>query len=163
MPQIHHIFYPIDLEADMFRSKVVLLSALALLSACTCKPLKKPGEDTVPVVEGDGPLKDVFFAFDSYQLDKTAKGTLDANAAWLKANPAAKVTVEGHCDERGTNEYNMVLGQNRARASFNYLRGLGVDANRMSTISYGEEQPLDPAHNDAAWTRNRRDHFRVSQ
>jgi peptidoglycan-associated lipoprotein len=163
MPQIHHIFYPIDLEADMFRSKVVLLSALALLSACTCKPIKKPGEDTVPVVEGDGPLKDVYFAFDSYQLDTAAKGTLDANAAWLKANPAAKVTVEGHCDERGTNEYNMVLGQNRARASFNYLRGLGVDANRMSTISYGEEQPLDPAHNDAAWTRNRRDHFRVSQ
>jgi peptidoglycan-associated lipoprotein len=161
---MHHIFYPIVLEANMFRSKVVLLSALALLSACTCNPVKKPGEgETVPVVEGDGPLKDVLFGFDSYQLDSSAKGTLDANAAWLKANPAAKVTVEGHCDERGTNEYNMVLGQNRARASFNYLRGLGVDANRMSTISYGEEQPLDPAHNDAAWTRNRRDHFRVSQ
>jgi peptidoglycan-associated lipoprotein len=147
----------------MYRSKVVLLSALALLSACTCRPHKKAEGDSVPVAEADGPLKDIYFAFDSYQLDASAKGTLEANAAWLKENAAAKVTVEGHCDERGTNEYNMVLGQNRARAAFNYLRGLGVDATRMSTISYGEEQPVDPAHNEAAWTRNRRDHFRVSQ
>jgi peptidoglycan-associated lipoprotein len=86
---------------------------------------------------------------------------LAGNAEWLKANSGSKVQIEGHCDERGTNEYNMVLGANRARAAMEHLRTLGVDASRMSTVSYGEELPLDPAHNEAAWAKNRRDHFKV--
>jgi peptidoglycan-associated lipoprotein len=72
-----------------------------------------------------------------------------------------KVQVEGHCDERGTNEYNMVLGMNRAKAAMNYLRSMGVEGDRMSTVSYGEELPLDPAHDEGAWAKNRRAHFNL--
>ena len=148
----------------LIKSLVALVLVFAM-TGCTCKPHKALGAgegSNVPTSEADGPLKDVHFAFDSYALDATAKSILNVNAEWLKANASSKVQIEGHCDERGTNEYNMVLGANRARASFDYLRSLGIDASRMSTVSYGEEQPLDPAHNEAAWAKNRRDHFRVN-
>jgi peptidoglycan-associated lipoprotein len=142
---------------------ILFVSALALVSTgCTCRTTAAgPGGANVPPAVSDGPLKDINFAFDSYKIDATAKTILAGNAEWLKANSSAKVQIEGHCDERGTNEYNMVLGANRARAAMDHLRTLGVDASRMSTVSYGEELPLDPAHNEAAWARNRRDHFKV--
>ena len=143
---------------------VVLAAAMLLVTGCTCRSKKVGPEDAnVPVVGEEGPLKDVNYAFDSYKLDGKAKEILNANAAWLKENASAKVQVEGHCDERGTNEYNMVLGANRAKSASEYLRSLGVTADRLSTVSYGEELPLDPAHNDAAWAKNRRAHFNVQK
>lgn len=142
--------------------KFALLITLALVATgCSCRTKKVGAENIDMAAEGDI-LKDVNFAFDSYALDATAKMVLDKNGEWLKANTAKTVQVEGHCDERGTNEYNMALGAKRAQASFNYLRTLGVDASRMSTISYGEELPLDPRHNEEAFAKNRRDHFKIT-
>jgi peptidoglycan-associated lipoprotein len=141
--------------------KFALLISLALVATgCSCRTKKVGSENIDMAAEGDI-LKDVHFAFDSYSLDATSKGVLDRNAEWLKANTAKNIQVEGHCDERGTNEYNMALGAKRAQASFNYLRSMGVDASRMSTISYGEELPLDPRHNEEAFAKNRRDHFKI--
>src|SRR5215813_6581884 len=92
--------------------------------------------------EEDGVLKDVHFAYDSYELDATAKDVLAANAEWLKENKRARTEIEGHCDERGTVEYNLALGAKRAKAVKDYLVTLGVGSERLTTISYGEELPL---------------------
>ncbi len=147
--------------------KVVLVAcALLAVTGCACRTKKVGPADAqanVPVAREGIELGDVYFAFDSYVLSEAAKSTLGVNANWLKANASARVQVEGHCDERGTNEYNMVLGANRARAAYDYLRSLGVSESRMSTVSYGEELPLDPAHNEAAWAKNRRAHFNVQK
>ena len=111
---------------------------------------------------GSGPLKDISFNFDSANLSETARATLKANAEWLKANPSARVQIEGHCDERGTAEYNMALGAKRAQAAMDYLSTLGVAANRLSTISYGEEIPVCKEHNEDCWLKNRRARFVTS-
>ena len=103
--------------------------------------------------------EDVHFAFDSSLLDVEAERILEQKAAWLQDNGNASVQIEGHCDERGTSAYNLALGERRANAVQEYLTVLGVDPSRLSTISYGEEQPLDPGHDEAAWSRNRRAHF----
>lgn len=106
-------------------------------------------------------LKDVHFAFDRYDLTITAQTLLRENAEWLRANPGVQIVIEGHCDERGSNEYNLALGERRAEAIKNYLVSLGISDARMRTISYGEEMPLDPASNEAAWAKNRRGHLLV--
>ena len=111
---------------------------------------------------GSGPLKDISFNFDSADLSETARATLKANAEWLKANPSGRVQIEGHCDERGTAEYNMALGAKRAQAAMDYLSTLGVAANRLSTISYGEEIPVCKEHNEDCWVKNRRARFVTS-
>lgn len=98
----------------------------------------------------------VFFAFDSAVLDRAAQETLDRQALWLQQHPGLTVTVEGHADERGTREYNLALGERRASAVKNYLVAKGIDPQRILTISYGEERPVDPGHNEAAWALNRR-------
>jgi peptidoglycan-associated lipoprotein len=103
--------------------------------------------------------EDIHFEFDQYLLSEEDKGILNKKAQWLKDFPAAKVFIEGHCDERGSAEYNLALGQKRADAAMNYLTSLGINANRISTVSYGKENPLDPGSNEAAWAKNRRDHF----
>ena len=103
--------------------------------------------------------EDVHFAFDSSLLNVDAERILEQKAAWLQDNADASVQIEGHCDERGTSAYNLALGERRANAVEEYLTVLGVDPSRLSTISYGEEQPLDPGHDEAAWSRNRRAHF----
>ena len=144
--------------------RTCLVVALAFVVAgCSCRARKVGGPDdgNIPVAAADGVLKDVNFGFDRYDLDATAKGLLAKNAEWLNANTSHKVQIEGHCDERGTNEYNMVLGANRARAAHDYLRSLGVDASRMSTVSYGEELPLDPSKTEEAYAKNSRAHFNV--
>jgi peptidoglycan-associated lipoprotein len=87
---------------------------------------------------------------------------LKANSAFLKKFPNIKIQIEGHCDERGTNEYNLALGERRANSTKKYLLSLGVSENRMSTISYGEEKPMDSAHNEEAWAKNRRAHFVIT-
>ena len=110
----------------------------------------------------EGPLKEIYFAFDKYDLSPDARATLKSNADWLKANPAARVEIEGHCDERGTNEYNLALGAKRAQAAKDYLVSLGTVAGRLSTISYGEEVPVCREHNEECWQKNRRDRFVVT-
>lgn len=110
-----------------------------------------------------GPLNDVTFNFDSAALSESARATLRANADWLKSNAAARVQIEGHCDERGTAEYNMALGAKRAQAAMDYLATLGIAANRLSTISYGEEIPACKEKTEECWSKNRRARFVVSQ
>lgn len=135
---------------------------LAVFSGCACRTKKVgPGDDNIGIAGEGRELKDINFAFDSYTLDASSKNVLHENAKWLAANPNRRVQIEGHADERGTSEYNMVLGANRARAAEDYFRVLGVDSSRMSTVSYGEEVPLDVSGTEEAYARNRRDHFNV--
>lgn len=103
--------------------------------------------------------EDIYFEFDQHILSDTAKQNLTKKAQWLKDYPSAKALIEGHCDERGSAEYNLALGQKRADAAMQYLVSLGINANRISSISFGKEKPLDPAHTEAAWAKNRRAHF----
>ncbi|MBW1722725.1 MAG: peptidoglycan-associated lipoprotein Pal [Deltaproteobacteria bacterium] len=103
----------------------------------------------------------IYFDFDKSELKPEARAILDKKAAWLREHPEFNLRIEGHCDERGTNEYNLALGERRANAAFNYLNALGVSSSRMSTVSYGEERPVDPRHNEEAWAKNRRDEFRL--
>jgi peptidoglycan-associated lipoprotein len=105
-------------------------------------------------------LKDVYFDFDKYDIRAGDARILDTNAAWLKTNDNL-VLIEGHCDERGTNEYNLALGERRAKATMNYLVGQGVQANRITIISYGKERPTCTEHSEACWAKNRRSHFLV--
>lgn len=108
-------------------------------------------------------LKDIHFDFDKYDIRSDAQPILDGNAKWIKEHPQAKIQVEGHCDERGTVEYNLALGERRARGTRDYLVSLGVDPQQISTISYGEEKPLDSQHNEEAWAKNRRAHFVIQK
>jgi peptidoglycan-associated lipoprotein len=110
----------------------------------------------------EGPLKDVFFDFDKATLTDEAKQALDYDIKWLKANPATRTAVEGHSDERGTDEYNLALAEQRAKAVRDYLVAGGIDAKRISTISYGEERPFVLGHDESAWKWNRRAHFVVA-
>jgi peptidoglycan-associated lipoprotein len=110
----------------------------------------------------NSPLQPVFFEYDSSQIDDQGLKVLDANAALLKTNPRWTVTIEGHCDERGTAEYNLALGERRAVAARTYLVSLGIQADRLRTVSYGEEFPFDPGHDEAAYSRNRRAHFVIT-
>lgn len=105
------------------------------------------------------PLKEIYFDFDKYDLKADARAALAQNAAWLKANPSARVEIEGHCDERGTSEYNLALGAKRAQAAKGYLESLGISAQRMSTISYGEELPVCREQTESCYQKNRRDRF----
>ena len=98
----------------------------------------------------------VYFETDMYDLDAEARAVLDAQARWLVANPTVRVTIEGHCDERGTREYNLALGERRANAAKNYLAARGVDASRMTVISYGKERPVALGSDPASWAQNRR-------
>jgi peptidoglycan-associated lipoprotein len=110
----------------------------------------------------NSPLKPVFFALDSNEIDPAGKSALDANAATLRQNASWVVTIEGHCDERGTAEYNLALGDRRAAAAVGYLRSLGISADRLKTVSYGKEFPFDPGHDEGAWSKNRRAHFVIT-
>jgi peptidoglycan-associated lipoprotein len=117
-----------------------------------------PGEGLDGTLYG---LEDIHFEFDKSSLTPEAQDVLRKNADWLNKNSSVMVEVEGHCDERGTIEYNLALGDRRARSAKDFLTNLGVSATRMRTISYGKEMPLDPGHNEAAWAKNRRDHFTI--
>ena len=114
-----------------------------------------------PVTSASSPLKDVLFEFDSYDLRGNARDVLRSNADWLKSNPSARIEVEGHCDERGTSEYNLALGAKRSQTAKDYLVSLGISPERVSTISYGEEIPVCTEHNENCWRQNRRARFVV--
>jgi peptidoglycan-associated lipoprotein len=105
------------------------------------------------------PLQDIYFDFDSYDLRAEARDALKRNGEWLEKNPSSTVQIEGHCDERGTGEYNIALGAKRAQAAKDYLASLGISAQRLSTISYGEELPVCNAHREDCWRKNRHDRF----
>jgi len=122
-------------------------------------------EDFTPTdASGEGgPLEDIRFEYDRAEISDAARATLEKHALWLQNHRTAKVTVEGHCDERGTVDYNIALGDKRARAVKDYLASLGVAGDRMHTVSLGKERPLDPASNDQAYAKNRRAHFVVSR
>lgn len=109
--------------------------------------------------EKKSPFADIHFDFDKSFIRPDAKPILEQIAAWMKMNPGAKLLIEGHCDERGTAEYNMALGERRAESARSYLVSLGVSRDRLSTVSFGKEKPLDPGHNEEAWAKNRRAHF----
>ena len=108
-----------------------------------------------------GVLETIYFEFDSTELSEKARTTLQQNADWLVRNPTWSVAIEGHCDERGTIEYNIALGDRRGRTVRDYLGSLGVTASRMRVVSFGEERPDVPGHDEAAWARNRRAEFIV--
>jgi len=110
-------------------------------------------------VPGPSPLKDVFFDFDKSTIRDDQKAALNDNVGWLKGNTGAKLLVEGHTDERGTAEYNLGLGERRAKAVKDYLIAAGIAADRLSTISYGKERPFVLGHDESAWKWNRRGHF----
>jgi len=159
---------------------VIAVFLVTLVTACSTTPKEepvatpaeqptqvteyKPAEKPVAVVEPAKPqmavveLGDVYFAFDMYSLSAESRATLADNADILLANPGAMITIEGHCDERGTEEYNLGLGERRASSAKNYLVSLGVSASRIKTISYGEERPFQWGHNEDAWSQNRRAH-----
>ena len=117
----------------------------------------RSGESTATAASS--PMKDIHFEFDRYDLHANAREVLKANTAWLKENPSMRVQIEGHCDERGANEYNMSLGAKRAQAAKDYMVSLGIAPDRLSTVSYGEEIPACNEHVESCWQQNRRDRF----
>jgi peptidoglycan-associated lipoprotein len=108
-------------------------------------------------------LSDIHFGYNEYTIQQQDGSVLRSNASWLQKNPNSRVQVEGHCDERGSEEYNMALGAKRAQSAKDYLETLGIPGNRISTISYGKELPICTDHDESCWSQNRRDHFAVTQ
>lgn len=106
-------------------------------------------------------LRDVFFAYDSFAISEEGRQSLSRDAEWIKSNPGAQLKIEGHCDERGTSAYNLVLGEKRAKAARNYLVELGVSANRLGVVSYGKERPFCKEHSESCYAQNRRGHVVV--
>lgn len=159
------------------RKAIILLIALSvvmLIAGCcqmkTCEPIV----EQPPVVEPEPPpppppppppepkeiyLAPIFFDFDKYDIRPYDAEILKRNAAQLLDNPEATIRIEGHCDERGTVEYNLALGENRAKAAMQFLVDMGVNPSRLSIVSYGEEKPLEPGHDEKAWAKNRRVEF----
>ena len=167
-----------------FKSLVVVFAALFLVAACESTPTEtsdasgkgkmsadkgmkksgsgfaiKPGSSQDLIVNvGDR----VFFGYDKSSLSADSRATLEKQAAWLKKNPSVRVSLEGHCDERGTREYNLALGERRANSAKDYLVALGISPNRVKTISYGKERPVALGHEESSWSQNRRSVMVVS-
>jgi peptidoglycan-associated lipoprotein len=173
----------------MSKKKVIYLCAFVmvafLLSGCGCfmqaqkgetapppapqavAPSPEPAKEVpVPAPVKEAPvagLNDINFDFDKYNIRPGDADILKGNTNWFKGNPGKKVWIEGNCDERGTVEYNLVLGQKRADSTKNYLVGLGIDGKLLETVSYGKERPICPEHNEDCWAKNRRAHFKPMQ
>ena len=128
------------------------------------EPLKDDGltSKSLDDLNRDSPLKPLFYELDSSEVSATGQQVLQANAAVLKRYPTWQITIEGHCDERGTAEYNLALGERRALAAKTYLVSLGIPADKVRIVSYGKEFPFDAGHEDAAWSKNRRAHFVIT-
>jgi peptidoglycan-associated lipoprotein len=116
---------------------------------------------TLEELNAEIPMNMIHFDYDKYFVRDNAKPVLEQNAAWMKKWTGVKILIEGHCDERGTEEYNLSLGEKRAKSTLDYLVSLGISPNRIRIISYGKSQPIDSGHNDAAWERNRRAQFTI--
>jgi peptidoglycan-associated lipoprotein len=117
-------------------------------------------EETDVMAEGKI-LNTIYFDFDKSDLQPNAIDVLKKIGGWLTKNPDKKIRIEGHCDERGTDEYNITLGERRAQAAKNYLSTMGIPMQNVSTLSFGEEKPADPGHTEAAWSKNRRAEFKI--
>jgi peptidoglycan-associated lipoprotein len=120
------------------------------------------GSKSLDDLNRESPLQPVFFELDSFDVSADGQAALQANAKILKQFPSWQITIEGHCDERGTPEYNLALGERRALAAKTYLVSLGIAADKLRTVSYGKEFPFDPGHDDSAWSKNRRAHFVIT-
>lgn len=139
----------------------------AAVDTTTDEDIAVVGEDDSKTVEAEAMAQaledftnmDIAFDYDSSAILDSEISVLEAKADWLKANPGATIKIEGHCDERGTTEYNLALGDRRAARVKSFLEDLGIDGTRMSTVSYGEENPVALGHNEAAWSKNRRAHL----
>jgi peptidoglycan-associated lipoprotein len=137
--------------------------AVAGEAPVTSNPLLPWDAQPLDVINGpDSPLKPAFFALDSDMLDDAARKALNGDAEVLKTYRTWVITIEGHCDERGTAEYNLALGDRRALAAKNYLVSLGIAADRIRTVSYGNQFPFDPGHSEGAWVKNRRAHLMLT-
>jgi peptidoglycan-associated lipoprotein len=162
----------------VFRIPIVAVMLMFLLWSCThtkketveTAEVTEEGIESVEVdedvleelpVEVVSNLSNIYFEFDSAALQVQATEELQKIGAWLTQNPDTKIRIEGNCDERGTDEYNLALGERRAVAAKNYLVSLGISPKNIITISFGEENPADPSHNEAAWAKNRRDEFNI--
>lgn len=160
------------------RNTIIALAAVASLAACASRPEPTPtpgptGPTTPPVTTPSGPRAGsaedfrvsvgdrVFFGYDRFDLSAEARSVLERQAAWLRQYPNVRVLVAGNCDERGTREYNLALGARRAAASRDYLVSLGIAENRIESVSYGKERPLDARANEEAWSVNRNAHTNI--
>lgn len=165
---------------SLFKSLVTVLVCLFFVAPVGCskkdvvsdEPVISPSEESAGIAApgsavdtvgsaGDtgaamSEMEVVYYPYDSYTLNDGARNALKKNADWMKQNPTARIQIEGHCDERGTVEYNMALGDRRANAAKSYLTRLGVEGGRIETISYGKERPADMGHSEASWAKNRR-------
>ena len=139
--------------------RVVEAPVVAPAPAPAETPAPPPPPPAAAAVPAPSPLKDVFFNYDKAGVRDDQKAALNDNVGWLKSNTAAKILVEGHCDSRGTAEYNLALGERRAKAVKDYLVGAGIAADRISTISYGKERPFVLGQDESAWKWNRRAHM----
>ena len=156
----------------MVKRVLGLALVVVAFAACTKTPPPAPTDktgfgseaQTTSRTTGTGDnsaFRTIYFDFDKSDLSADARSGLQANADYLKSNSSVAVTIEGNCDERGSAEYNLALGKRRAEAAFKYLADLGVEASRMTTISFGKERPAVEGHNELAWAKNRRDDFKV--
>jgi peptidoglycan-associated lipoprotein len=158
------------------RNTLIALAAVSALAACASRPDPTPtptGPTPTTSERPQGPVPGsiedfrvsvgdrVFFGYDRFDLTPEARSVLERQAAWLRQYPNTRILVAGNCDERGTREYNLALGARRAAAARDYLASLGVAANRMETVSYGKERPLDPRANEEAWSVNRNAHSQI--
>ena len=156
------------------RSSLVLLITMMIL-ASSCSKKTKPDDSSLPsavdadiVLSGDSDsgkaagLQTISFPYDSFSLTGTNKGVLRSNSDVLKSKQSLRIQVEGHCDERGGIQYNIALGEKRANAVRGYLMDMGVSGDRITTISFGKERPLDPSSNESAWGKNRRANFVIT-
>jgi peptidoglycan-associated lipoprotein len=173
-------------NGSMFAKAITIMSVVAVLTVVGCSKKPKPvgtenptasqlgenssgGSDQTDkdwingTIGKGGPLSDIHFGYNDYTVQDQDGPVLRSNASWLQAHPQARVQVQGFCDERGSEEYNIALGAKRAEAGKDYLQTLGISSDRMSTISYGKELPLCTEHDESCWSQNRRDHFSVSK
>jgi peptidoglycan-associated lipoprotein len=137
------------------------VSAQPIKEAPIAQPSETAGGQSQKAAALQAQLDKIYFAFDSSELSEESRNTLARNAGILKQQPSMKVQIEGHCDERGSDEYNLALGERRAKSAMKYLTTLGIPSDRLSTISYGKERPAVPESNEAAWAKNRRGEFIV--
>ena len=163
----------------VFRESIVTIAVILVFVVWGCSHTKKDTSETAAVpeevietveveeevvevpVEVISNLSNIYFDFDKSVLSRDAIEELKEIGAWLLENPNTKIRIEGNCDERGTDEYNLALGERRARSAKNFLVSLGVATEKIITISFGEENPADPGHNEMAWRKNRRDEFNI--
>jgi peptidoglycan-associated lipoprotein len=149
-------------EEQLTKERAAKEKALAEMAAKEKAKEEAMAEAAAKVKKEASRFADIHFAFDRFDLRQDAREILDMHAKWLTKHTEYVLRIEGNCDERGTVEYNLALGNRRANSAMKYLVDRGVDTKRISTISYGKERPLDPGHNEEAWAKNRRDHFVVT-